>query len=285
MKIQDIIKKYNKKIDPLDLELLIAFALKKPREFVLAHPETPITPKQLLRIDNYIDRRAKEEPLAYILGQKEFYRLNFKVNESTLIPRPETELMVTELLNLNPKNATIIDVGTGSGNIIISLAKNLTGKNKLIALDISKKALAIAKQNAKIYNVDKKIKFFKSDLLMLMLTSKKYKPANKKLLIVANLPYLSQKIYGDAPASVRKFEPRLALLSRTNGLAHYKKLLMQIRSLKSQFSSLHVSCFMEISPEQKTNLCNILGNLFPNEKAMCHRDLTGRWRICQISLN
>ena len=101
--VKEIIKKYFKRIDILDLELLIASTIKKPREFVLTHPEYKLSVAQIARLASQIKRRAKGEPLAYILGEKEFYGINFKVNKNVLVPRPETEMMVEEGIKLAVK--------------------------------------------------------------------------------------------------------------------------------------------------------------------------------------
>lgn len=294
--IRDIIKKYHNKIDSLDLELIIASAIKKPREFVLAYPEARIALNQELRIKNYANRRLKGEPLAYILGRKEFYGLDFKVNKNTLIPRPETELLaelaLQELTTNNLQLTTIIDIGTGSGNIIISLAKNLEDlrfKNddlRFFGIDISEKALRVAKQNSKKHKVDKKIKFLKGNLLNPVIKKIKAKKPMKlkanKLIILANLPYLSKKIYGLSPASVKNYEPKSALLSAEEGLSHYKKLFAQIKKL------LVVGCgslvLMEISPEQKNKITKLVKTLFPDAKIRFFKDLAGKWRICEITL-
>jgi len=276
MHIQDVYKKYSAKIDRLDLELLIAAAIKKPREFVLTHPEHKLTKNQEHQTRNFVSRRAKHEPLAYILGQKEFYGLNFKVNKCTLIPRPETELLVEKVLKLNPVNKKIIDVGTGCGNIIIALAKNLKHNNNLFAIDASSKPLSVARKNAKFHRVNRKIKFLKGRFLDPL--------AKKKLtgsLIVANLPYLSHVIYSATTDDIKKYEPRSALLSKDKGLDHYKKLFEQIKE-STDFDS-KLSVFLELSPEQNTELRKLTHKLFPGAKIVFHKDLAGHWRICQIS--
>lgn len=309
--IRDIIKKYHNKIDSLDLELIIASAIKKPREFVLAYPEARVALNQELRIRNYANRRLKGEPLAYILGRKEFYGLDFKVNKNTLIPRPETEILVElAIQELGIKSAKvgsasggnyglcIIDVGTGSGNIIISLAKLLESginlpagkagnkKIRFFGIDISDKAIKVAKQNAKKYGVDKKIKFFRGNLL---------EPINKKMekwsvvngqwsiAIIANLPYLSKKIYGSVSREVRR-EPKSALLSGNNGLSHCEKLFKQIKKLLVNCQASNVKCFIEISPEQKNKIADLIKASFPGAKIRFFKDLAGRWRICKITL-
>jgi len=286
--IRDLYQKYSKKIDLLDLELILTHVLKKTREFVLAHPEYKITKYKVSAIKYLVSRRIKKEPIAYILGQREFFGLSFKVNKYTLIPRPETELLVELTIDkiLNTKYQipnTIIDIGTGSGNIIISLAKHMRGGNKFAAIDISSKALKIAKQNAKLHKVNKKIKFLRGNLLEPMIRNWKLEIGNSRIVILANLPYLSKKIYSSASKDVKKYEPMSALLSGDDGLSHYKKLFKQIKKLVMG-CGLQVTGFFEFSPEQKNLLHKLLKNTFPNAKTSFHKDLSGRWRIAQIEL-
>ena len=285
-------KKLNN-IDHLDLEILIAYVIKKPREFVLAHPERQLTQKQELIIKNYVKRRQNKEPIAYIIGHKEFYGLDFEVNKHTLIPRPETEMIVDETLGLLRsmlRNKTaVIDVGTGSGNIIISIAnqtKDLRITNyelQFFATDISKSALNIAKKNAKEHHVDKKIKFLWGNLLKPFPEPKKLTELNvNNLIIVANLPYLSEKIYKESPKDVQNFEPKSALYSDNKGLAHYEKLFQQIKLLIASYQS-SVTIFLEISPEQKNKIQTLVKKYFPKAKIKFKKDLASKWRVCVIS--
>jgi release factor glutamine methyltransferase len=292
--IQTILDKYRKKIDSLDLELLVAHELKKSREFVLAHPECIVTSEQESAISKLFRRRLRNEPLAYILGQKEFYGLDFGVTRDTLIPRPETELLVELALQQisNTKNAplNIIDVGTGSGNIIISLAKTIERRNllhdscyMLHGIDISKETLKIARHNAKKHSLTK-IKFIRSDLLDYFLENNEPIKQFNNLIILANLPYLSKEIYSATTPTVKNFEPKSALYSPKAGLDHYEKLLRQIRDLKKHCYVLHVSCFMEFSPEQKKDLTLLIKNILPSAEIQFEKDLAGKWRTCVIKL-
>ena len=148
--IETILSKYRSKIDNLSLELIIAHELKKSREFVFTYPEFQLTKKQEIKCKQLIKRYFNNEPLSYIFEKKEFYKLNFKVTKNTLIPRPETELLVElvlqEISNIPSKPINVVDIGTGSGNIIISIAKNLNVKKiNYFGIDISQKALNMAK--------------------------------------------------------------------------------------------------------------------------------------------
>lgn len=283
MQIRDILTKYHKKLDYLDLELLIAETIHKSREFVLARPEYLINSLKIENLKLKISRRMRGEPLSYILGHKEFFGLDFQVNKDILIPRPETELLVEEVLKLKPQDKIIADIGTGSGNIIISLAKNLKVKNNFIATDISGKALKIAKSNAKKHGVDKKIKFFRGSLLNPIIGNWKLEIGNSRMIILANLPYLAPKIYASTPVSVKKYEPRSALYSSEYGLAHYKELLQQIKSLVADYR-LSVTIFFEISPEQKPKIGKLAEKYFSNAKISFQKDLAGKWRTMRLEI-
>ena len=212
----------------LDAEILLSFVLKNPKEFIYAHPEDTISKIQDTRYKKYLLRRIKGEPVAYIIGHKEFYGLDFLVNKNVLIPRPKTELLVEEILK-NKNIKIIADIGTGSGCIAIALAKN-NPKLKIYATDISARALEVAGQNAKFHKV--KITFKKGNLL---------EPIKHIKLdaLVANLPYLSKKIY-QKNYSQLKFEPKLALLAGQGGLECYKKLFSQIRKLKHKPKYIYI---------------------------------------------
>ena len=285
MTIFEIISKYKGKLDYLDIEIIIANSLAKTREFVLTYPEFKISKTKLERIEINIKRRLKGEPIAYIIGRKEFYGLNFIVNKSTLIPRPETEMIVELVkneINKTESAADIIDIGTGSGCIIISVASTTNSKSKLsfYGSDISKEALLVAKKNAKANGANKKIKFLHGNLLQPFLNNKKL--ISKKIIITANLPYLSRNIYQSAPIDVKKFEPKSALYSSENGLQHYRKLLQQTISLKNKENEIII--LLEISPEQKTLLTKIIKSITPLAEIEFKKDLAKKWRLCKIEI-
>ncbi len=298
--IADIQKKYAGKLDRLDLELILAHSLSKTREFVLIHDDYEIPKFKIENLKLKISRRIKGEPIAYITGHKEFYGLDFIVNASTLVPRPETEMLVEQALNETwsmdhgTKNTYIIDVGTGSGCIITAIANSMEHgawsmeqkkTTQYYATDISKEALKIAKKNAKLNGVEKKIKFLHGDLLAPLLSnscSMFHTPCS--MSIIANLPYLSKEIYQSAPVDVKKFEPKTALFSPEQGLAHYRKLLEQVKKSLVLCSMFHVLCFLEISPEQKKLITPVIKNIFPKAKIEFKKDLAGKWRVCGIEI-
>ncbi len=287
MTIQELTNKYRGKIDYLDMEILIAHSLGKTREFVLMCPKHKITSHQSSIIKELLQRRRNKEPIAYIMGHKEFYGLDFIVNKHTLVPRPETEMLVEEVLALlrnmlRSKKTSIIDVGTGSGCIITSIAHSTQQDecHVFFGSDISTEALKMAKKNARIHNLDKKIKFIESDLLSAFMRNTRYKIQDTNLIITANLPYLSREIYASTPIDVKKFEPKSALYSPEHGLKHYRELLEQAKKLADTHS---VTLFLEISPEQKQLLTKIIGNILPSAKVEFKKDLAGKWRLCKIT--
>lgn len=252
----------------LDSEILLSFVLKKKREWILSNREFNLHKRAEKRFFKLVIKRVKNYPIAYILRYKYFFGLKFKVNRNVLVPRPETEILVEEVLKLNSRNQTILDVGTGTGCIAISLGKKIENV-KIIASDISKKALRIAKKNARINKVNN-IEFVASDLLQNI--------ENKHVdIIVANLPYIKKDYNNDSI----KYEPRLALYSYSkDGLSFYKKLLYQIKEFG--FETKYI--FLEIDPSQVEFLTNFTKQLFRKPLFEIKKDLNGLDRVFIIKL-
>lgn len=254
----------------LDAELLLSFILKKSKEFLYTYPDFKLSNIQIEKYKNLIKKRSKNYPIAYILGYKEFFGLKFFVSGDVLIPRPETELLVEEVLKIynlggcQPRR--LLEIGTGSGCISIALSKN--GIKNITACDISESALKIAMKNAKLNNI-KNIKFIKSDLL-------KNLKNIKASIIIANLPYLENN-YKEKSI---KYEPGLALYSKDNGLYHYKKLFEEIKNLeyKPKYT------FIELNPEQIENLTHHIKNLFPKAVIKTKKDLASLLRVMIVKL-
>ena len=230
----------------LDSELLLSKSLKKPREEILINLEQNINEKVLVDFNNYLIRRSKKEPIAYLLGEKEFWSKKFFVNKDTLIPRPETELLVDKLVTIfKKKRITILDIGTGTGCIIISLLielKNSTG----MAVDISKEAITVAKKNANKFNLFDRIKFL-------------HKPFNelyeKKFdLIVSNPPYIKKKDIKNLSDDIKKFEPKMALDGGNDGLDLIKKIIYKSKKILKNNGTLA----LEIGNEQINKVSRIL---------------------------
>lgn len=280
-------------IPHLEAEILLSKILNKPREFLLAHGEKKLSLSQISNFKSLISRRLKGEPAAYIIGHKEFYGLKFKVDKNILIPRPETELMIEEALKLvthNSRPTTLIDIGTGSGCVIITLAKKISGCESL-ATDISTKALTIAKQNARLHGVAKNIKFLKGDLLKPILKNWKLEIAcpalsrrNWKFVILANLPYLTPSQIKNSPSI--KYEPKLALSAGPDGLKYYRQLFRQINELRAASCELRdIIVLCEIDPGQTEKIKQLIKRELPGATFQIKKDLSGLNRLVIISIN
>ena len=215
----------------LDTELLLSKAVRLTREKILINLESEINKKQLNLFKKFVLRRKKNEPIAYILKSKEFWRYKFKVNNEVLIPRPETEIIVDEILKLTNLNSSksILDVGTGSGCILISIIKERP-KCRGTAIDISKNALKVAISNAKMHQTLNKIKFINIDI-------DKYNH-NKYDLIVSNPPYINNISLKRLEDNVRLYEPHVALKAGYSGLSEIKKLILKSKTLLKKNGNL-----------------------------------------------
>lgn len=290
MTIQDVLSRHRSRIDSLDIELIIAHTIGRPREFVLSHHEYIFTEEQYEKIEMLLERREHHEPIAYLLGHREFFGLDFRVTKATLIPRPETELMVEEILqsakkeNGDERTCCIVDVGTGSGAIIVSVANELSKISSekpeyvFFGTDISQDAIDTAKENAKRHHLSEKIYFESSDLLE-NISSKIIEMKIDTLIIAANLPYLSHAIYEASMLDVKNFEPKSALVSEEDGLRHYRKLLEAISEIREKKQSMRIELFFEISPEQKDAIEKIIRLSFPKSSIEILKDLSGRYRL------
>jgi release factor glutamine methyltransferase len=201
----------------LDSELLLSKILNKKREEILINLDQKICHKYLLKYKELIIRRSQSEPVAYLLEEKEFWSKNFFVSPDTLIPRPETELMVEKLVKIyKEKKILILDMGTGSGCILISLLSELH-RSKGIGIDISNKALLIAQKNSKRHKVQNKIKFLNKSM---------DSEFNQKFdLIVSNPPYIKSTEIKNLKEDIKKYEPRIALDGGNDGLDLIKKVI------------------------------------------------------------
>jgi release factor glutamine methyltransferase len=204
-----------------DAELLLLHVLEISRATLLAYPDREVPSDRRSRYQSLIVRRLQHEPIQYIIGQQEFYGLNFHVTPAVLIPRPETEHLVEAVLKLLPSNQPlkIVDVGTGSGAIAIALAVHLPHA-AITALDISPDALAVAARNARENNVADRIRFLPSDLLSAVLSGGEAFDA-----IVSNPPYIPETDRRSLHPQVRDHEPATALFAGETGLDIYRRLV------------------------------------------------------------
>lgn len=284
MTIHELIKLAIKKLEKskstspaLDGEVLLSHVLDRTREYLMTNPDKTIPPKLEQKYLTLISRRILGWPAAYLTKQKEFYRLNFYVDKNVLIPRPETEGLVELAINAikdlklrtkNRKPLRILDLGTGSGCIIISLAKNLNPKSsnlQLFASDISPQAIIVARKNSKRHKV--KIKFADGHLLQ---------PWGRQTfdVIVANLPYLKRRT---DPST--KFEPTGALIAAKKGLKLYEQLFRQVTRLKIQPSLL----LLEIGRDQGRLIKKLADKYLPAYQTKIFRDLSGRIRYAILA--
>ena len=255
MNTLDLLNKGSKKLkykgiksSQIDSEILLSNILGKSRENILINLDKKIGSDDIIKFNDFIERRSLKEPIAYILKEKEFWSKNFVVNKSTLIPRPETELMVEKLSKIYyGKKIFILDIGTGSGCILISLLSEL--KNSIgIGIDISTKALKIAKINALKHEVDHKLRFEKKCFSKIF-----YKKFD---LIVSNPPYIDQRKINKLDDDIKKFEPLIALNGGNDGLDVITKVIYKAKEILKIKGTLS----LEIGNEQLIKVSKILRN-------------------------
>ncbi|MEI7497965.1 MAG: peptide chain release factor N(5)-glutamine methyltransferase [Candidatus Falkowbacteria bacterium] len=264
------------KLNRFEAELLLVHVLSCTREHILTHPEIIITKKSERTFLQLITNRQRGWPIAYLVGQQAFYGLDFEVTPSVLIPRPETELIIEQVLALSHitnQPLTIIDIGTGSGCIAITLAKLLPNA-KVTAVDISSNALTVAKRNAMLHQVD--ITFIKNNLLVSLKTKDFIHNKTAVPVFIANLPYLTRLQIDTSPSIAH--EPRLALDGGEHGLVLYQKLFKQINSLNLSAFDL----FCEIDPSQKQRFTTLAKQSFPDSTFTLLKDLRGHNRLGHI---
>ena len=208
----------------LDSELLLSFILKSSREQILTNLSSNINEHNFEEFKKILLRREKKEPIAYITNNKEFWKNNFYVNNHVLIPRPETELIVEEVLKNTDINSSksFLEVGTGSGCLIISILKERL-KCSATAIDICKKALKIAKFNAKMHHLKNNINFINIDIDKIQ--------DNKYDFIISNPPYIKKFDLKRLDQSVKLFEPHIALEAGIDGLREIKKIINKSKRL------------------------------------------------------
>ena len=319
MTLSSIYKKAVKELkvsgDPtaeLDAGVLLEFVTHKDRADVVSHPQEPLTNSQNSKFQRLIKRRKNNEPIAYITGHKEFYGYDFNINKNTLIPRPESEELVSLALerikqkvsgasgksdnpifleanisikdnemaasnfhrrikkfsskispNIQSPIFNILDMGTGSGCIIISLYKkcdeldNITNSINFSACDISPKALYVAKKNAIRHEVNKNIKFYCSDLFQNRLVRKKYD------IIIANLPYVPKKVKSF------NFEPQEAIFADDNGTSIIKKFLDESKKYLAENGLI----LIELDPRNALDLNRYAKIIYPNARIELKKDL------------
>jgi release factor glutamine methyltransferase len=206
----------------LDAEVLARHVLGWDLARLVAHNREPVTPEFLERFQAAIERRARHEPVAFITGHREFWGLDFAVTPATLVPRPETEMIVEEALRLLPasESATVLDIGTGSGCVGVSIAHERPGVT-VIATDLSHAALLVARRNARTHGVDSRVRFVRTDLSTGI--------GAHVNVIVSNPPYVPEVAAPALLPDVLRYEPHTALFGGTDGLSVVRRLFTEAR--------------------------------------------------------
>ena len=220
----NFLKENNIKSYMIDTELLMSSVSNLSRENLLLKPDFRLSTAQVQSFNKLILKRAlSKKPMAYLLKNKEFWSMNFKVSKDVLIPRPETEILVEKIVKYyRGKKLFILDVGTGSGCIITSLLRELRESNG-IAIDISKKALKIAKQNSKLNNVFNRVRFINSSISRFN--------GYKFDLIVSNPPYIARHELKNLDEGIKFYEPKIALDGGNDGLDVIRKVIYKSRKI------------------------------------------------------
>ena len=208
----------------LDCEVLLSNIINKDREYVILNPKKNLDKKYIDIFNNLIDRRKKSEPIAYLINKKEFWKETFYIDKNVLIPRPDTEHIVEEVLKLTQNNSKshVLDIGTGSGCILLSILKER--KNFIgTGIDISKKCIKVSKYNAKRLELDNRTKFYISDVDNFLI--------GKYDIVVSNPPYIEKLNLKYLDRDVVNFEPKLALSGGRDGFSEITKVINKTSGL------------------------------------------------------
>jgi len=256
MKIDNALKKANSilknnyiKSSLLDCELLLSKAINQNREYIILNLDQKIKEKDYYIFTKLIEERSKGKPIAYLTGKKNFWKYEFDIEENVLIPRPDTELIIQQVLKIfkNKNSINFLDVGVGSGAILLSILKEKIGFLGT-GIDISNTCLNVCKKNADKLNVNKRIKLFKSNIDNFH--------NGKYDLIISNPPYIKKLDLKKLDRDVRDFEPKLALNGGLDGLSEIRKIILRSTELIKKNGKL----ILEIAFNQKHEVKKILKN-------------------------
>ena len=258
----------------LKARLLMQFILNKPRQYLLVYDNEPLTLRQEVDYFKAIKKMINGVPLQHITHMQEFMKMNFYVNEDVLIPRPDTEILVEEVINIAKRiNAKkILDLCTGSGAIAISLAKYIEN-SEITAVDISKKALNVAKKNAKNNEVENQITFIESNLFE-KVKKEKYD------MIVSNPPYIKKGVMKTLDREVQK-EPSIALDGGYDGLDFYSKIINK----SDEYLKFNGYLCLEIGYDQKIDVIELIENEEKYVDTYSKKDLYGNDRVIIAKLS
>ena len=244
------ILKENKIANPqLDSEILLSNSINRDKKYIILNPQEILNPDQSKKFNSLIERRIKREPVAYLINKKEFWKDEFFVNKGVLIPRPDTEIIIEQVLKIYSKDSQLqaLDIGTGSGCILLSILKerpNFYGTG----IDISKKSINVSKLNAKQLNLINRVKFFHSSVDNFKI--------GKYDLIVSNPPYIELLNLKYLEKDVINFEPKLALSGGFDGFSEIRKVISKTKTLIKKNGKF----ILEIGFNQKNKVKQILKN-------------------------
>jgi len=254
----------------LDAEILVAHVLQSSRERLHSHPDRQLTVAQRARLRRLTTRRAARVPVPYLVGEREFYGHMFRVTPAVLIPRPSSELLVElaiDWLKTHPDARRVIDLGTGSGAVAISVAKAVP-QVRIEARDVSARALRVAAENVAQYRLRRRITTVKGDLL------RGAAPAD---LIMANLPYIPEALRRIRPKEL-EYEPALALDGGKDGLSLIRTALAQAPAAVNAGGLVLFEC----DPAQIRRIVRLAQGHWPSAKLSVHKDLAGQDRVVRI---
>ncbi len=254
----------------LDAEILVAHVLQSSRERLHSHPERELTVAQRAQLRRLTSRRAARVPVPYLVGEREFYGHMFRVTPAVLIPRPSSELLVElaiDWLKANPRARRMIDLGTGSGAVAISVAKGVP-QVRIEARDVSARALKVADENIAHYRLRRRITTVKGDLL---------RGASPADLILANLPYIPEALRRIRPKEL-EYEPALALDGGKDGLTLIRVALAQAPAILKPGGLVLFEC----DPAQTRRIVRLAQGHWPTAQISVHKDLAGLDRVVRI---
>ena len=241
-----VLKNHNINSHELDAQLILSDIVNIEREYLITNEETVISKDSIKKYDAAIKRRTKNEPVAYIIGKKEFWSRDFFVNSKTLVPRPETELLIYKIINFfKNKKIKVLDIGTGTGCILLSILKELKFSTG-IGIDISSKTIEIAKKNSKNLGLSNRSKFKVIDFSIYN--------EGKYDVIVSNPPYIPSMCIKNLSKDIRNYEPLIALDGGVDGLDLIKKVIYKSNLLLKREGMLA----LEIGNRQYKRVSNIL---------------------------
>ena len=252
------LKKKKIKTALLDCEILMSKALNKDKKFIILNSDKEINENDYKNFKKLVSCRLKKKPIAYLIGKKSFWKYDFKINEKVLIPRPDSELIIEQVLKIykNKERINFLEIGVGSGCLILSILKekrSFLGKG----VDLSKDSLKICKANADMLHLSERLKLFKSDIDNFSL--------GKYDLIISNPPYVKNLDLKNLDEEVVKFEPKIALDGGLDGLSEIRKVIKK----SSELIKIHGKLVLEIAHDQKNEVIEILksNNFYINNVA------------------